>query len=115
MTGAAGLLRDPQRNRQPGCALYTQRPDMEGLTVSKLVMCMAAILVSSSAFAQVGTTVKEGAKATAETAKEAGDETKAAVSSQPDKSIDKAKAKVHKAKAHHHAHEAKEAAKESVK
>jgi hypothetical protein len=27
--------------------------------MNKIVMCMAAILVSSSAFAQVGTTVKE--------------------------------------------------------
>ncbi|HWG29553.1 MAG TPA: hypothetical protein VN676_03300 [Steroidobacteraceae bacterium] len=83
--------------------------------MNKLVMGMAAILVSGSAFAQVGTTVKEGAKATAETAKEAGDHVKAAVSSEPDKSIDKAKARVHKAKAHHHAHEAKEAAKEITK
>ena len=31
--------------------------------MNKLVMCMAAILVSGTAFAQVGTTLKEGAKA----------------------------------------------------
>jgi hypothetical protein len=37
------------------------------------------------------------------------------VSSQPDKSVDKAKAKVHKAKAHHHAAAAKDAAKEIPK
>jgi hypothetical protein len=65
--------------------------------------------------AQVGSTAKEGAKATAEKSKEVGDEAKAAVSSQPDKSVDKAKAKVHKAKAHHHAKAAKESAKDVPK
>jgi hypothetical protein len=35
--------------------------------------------------------------------------------SEPEKSVDKAKAKVHKAKAHHHAKAAKEAAKEIPK
>src|SRR6185312_7109493 len=99
----------------PGARCAFSASKLKGRRMNKLVMCMAAILVSSTAFAQVGTTVKEGAKATAETAKEAGDETKAAVSSEPDKTIDKAKAKVHKAKAHHHAHEAKEAAKETTK
>jgi len=39
---------------------------------------------------------------------------KSGVESQPDRSIDKAKAKVHKAKAHHHAHVAKEAAKDAT-
>jgi hypothetical protein len=65
----------------------------------------------SAGFAQVGTTVKEGAKATGEKAQELGDRAKAAVSSEPDKSVDKAKAEVHKAKAHH-AKAAKEAAKD---
>jgi hypothetical protein len=63
----------------------------------------------------VGTTAKEGAKATAEKAKEVGDEAKASVSSQPDKSVDKAKAKIHKAKAHHHARAAKDAGKDIPK
>jgi hypothetical protein len=44
-----------------------------------------------------------------------GNDGKAAVSSQPDKSVDKAKAKVHKAKAHHHAKAAKDAAKDIPK
>ena len=38
-----------------------------------------ALAISSASLAQVGTTVKEGAKATAEKAKEVGDQTKAAV------------------------------------
>jgi hypothetical protein len=67
------------------------------------------------ALAQVGTTVKEGAKATGEKAQQVGDETKAAVSSQPSKSVDKAKAHAHKAQAHSHAKTAKEAAKEIPK
>jgi hypothetical protein len=37
------------------------------------------------------------------------------VSSEPDKSVDKAKAQVHKAKAHHHAKVAKDAAKDIPK
>jgi hypothetical protein len=37
------------------------------------------------------------------------------VESQPDKSIDKTKAQVHKAKAHHHAKKAKEAAQDITK
>jgi hypothetical protein len=79
------------------------------------MLMLAALAVCTLASAQVGTTVKEGAKATVETAKEAGDNTKAAFSSEPNKSIDKAKAKVHKAKAHHHAKAAKEAAKDIPK
>ena len=80
-----------------------------------LVAMMAAVALSSAVGAQVAPTVKEASKATAETAKQVGDQSKAAVESQPDKSIDKAKAKVHKAKAHQHAHAAKEAAKDTVK
>jgi hypothetical protein len=83
--------------------------------MNKLVTLIAALLISGSVFAQVGTAVKEGAKATGETAKQVGDDVKGAVSSEPDKSIDKTKAKAHKAKAHQHAHAAKEAAKEAVK
>jgi hypothetical protein len=80
--------------------------------VKQFVLLAAVAIVSNAAFAQVGTTVKEGAKATAEKAKEAGDNVKGAMSSQPDKTIDKTKAKVHKAKAHAHAKAAKEAAKD---
>jgi hypothetical protein len=76
---------------------------------------VAASLVASVAFAQTGTTLKEGAKATSEKAQQYGDQAKASVESQPDKAIDKTKAQVHKAKAHHHAKKAKEAAKEITK
>jgi hypothetical protein len=37
------------------------------------------------------------------------------VESQPDKAVDKTKAQVHKADAQHHAHAAKDAAKDAVK
>ena len=72
-------------------------------------------LLCNGALAQVGTTVKEGAKATGEKAQQLGDQTKAAVSSQPSKSTSKAKAQVHKAKAHNHAKTAKGAATEIPK
>jgi hypothetical protein len=83
--------------------------------MNKVLLAFATLALWNVSMAQVGTTVKEGAKATAEKAKEVGDEAKAAVSSEPEKSVDKAKAKVHKAKAHHHAKAAKEAAKEIPK
>jgi len=83
--------------------------------MKRFVLMMAVCVASSAALAQVGTTAKEGADATAEKAKQVGDQTKAAMESQPDKSIDKAKAQVHKAKAHSHAKAAKDAAKEVPK
>ena len=75
----------------------------------------AAVLIWNVADAQVGTTVKEGAKATGEKTQQYGDQAKAAVSSQPDKATNKAKAQVHKAKAHEHAKAAKDAGKEIPK
>jgi uncharacterized protein YfaP (DUF2135 family) len=83
--------------------------------MKKILLAIAVLAVSSVALAQVGTTVKEGAKATGEKAQQYGDQAKAAVSSEPDKSVDKAKAQVHKAKAHHHAKAAKDAAKDIPK
>ena len=83
--------------------------------MKKTLLLILALTVSGASLAQVGTTVKEGAKATAEKAKEVGDHTKAAFASEPDKSVDKVKAHVHKAKAHHHAKNAKEAAKDIPK
>jgi hypothetical protein len=83
--------------------------------MKKILLALASLAVCNITFAQVGTTAKEGAKATAEKSKEVGDETKAAVSSQPDKAVAKTKAKAHKAKAHHHAKAAKEAAKDVPK
>jgi uncharacterized protein YfaP (DUF2135 family) len=83
--------------------------------MKKILLAIALLAVSSVSLAQVGTTVKEGAQATGEKAKQYGDQTKAAVSSEPNKSVDKAKAKGHKAKAHHHAKAAKEAGKDIPK
>jgi hypothetical protein len=79
------------------------------------LVLVLALGVSHLALAQVGSTASQGASATAEKAKQYGDQTKAAVSSQPDKTVDKAKAQVHKAKAHHHAKAAKADAKEIPK
>jgi hypothetical protein len=70
---------------------------------------------STLAFAQVGSTITQGAKATGEKAKQYADEARASVSSQPDKTVYKAKAQVHKAKAEHHAKAASDAAKEIPK
>ena len=83
--------------------------------MKKILLAIAVLAVSSVSLAQVGTTVKEGAKATGEKAQQYGDQAKAAVSSEPNKSVDKAKANVHKAKANHHAKAAKEAAKDIPK
>jgi hypothetical protein len=83
--------------------------------MKKILLAIAVLAVSSVSLAQVGTTVKEGAQATGEKAKQYGDQAKAAVSSEPNKSADKAKAKVHKAKAHHHAKAAKDAGKDIPK
>jgi hypothetical protein len=83
--------------------------------MKRLVSILAAVLVCNVSLAQVGTTVKEGAKATGEKAEQYGDQAKGAVSSQPNKSVDKAKAQGHKAKAHAHAKTAKDAGKEIPK
>jgi hypothetical protein len=83
--------------------------------MKKSILLLSLLVASPLALAQVGSTLSEGAKATGEKTKQYADQAKAAVSSQPDKSVDKAKAQVHKAKAHHHAAKAKEAAKEIPK
>jgi hypothetical protein len=83
--------------------------------MKKALWLIGVSLACTAAVAQVGTTVKEGAKATGEKAQQYGDEAKAAVSTQPSKSADKTKAQVHKAKAHSHAKTAKDAAKEIPK
>jgi len=83
--------------------------------MKRYIFLIAALTIALGAQAQVGTTLKEGAKATSEKAQEVGDEAKAAVSSEPAKSIDKAKAHVHHAKARYHAKKAAEAAKQIPK
>ena len=81
----------------------------------KILVAVAALALSPLAMAQVGTTIKEGAKATSEKAQELGDDVKAATQSGPKKQITKAKAAIHHAKANHHAGVAKDAAKEIPK
>lgn len=83
--------------------------------MNRVLVTLATCMVCGVAVAQVGTTITEGAKATSEKAQQLGDQAKAAVESQPDKSIDKTKAEVHKAKAHHHAKKAKQAAQDITK
>ena len=104
---------------EPSCTatvrLTRYRGVDEGRRMRTLVSVIAAALLSNVCLAQVGTTVKEGAKATGEKTQEIGDQAKAAVSSQPTKATSKAKAQSHKVKAHEHAHASKEAAKEIPK
>lgn len=83
--------------------------------MKRVLVTLATCMACSVALAQVGTTVTEGAKATSQKAQQVGDQAKASVESQPDKAIDKTKAQVHKAKAHHHAKKAKEAAENITK
>lgn len=78
--------------------------------MKKLLMAILATTFAAAAYSQVEPAVKETGKAIVESTKQAGDNVEAAVSSEPDKSLDKAKAKVHKAKARVHRHKAKKAA-----
>ena len=78
--------------------------------MKKIIATVAALLVSGVAFAQVGTTVVEGAKATKEKVEQGAQATAGAVTNPPHSTVHKAKAKVHKFKAHEDAKAAKEAA-----
>ncbi|MDB6083795.1 MAG: hypothetical protein JWN43_1676 [Gammaproteobacteria bacterium] len=80
------------------------------MKMKKMLMVVAATTFATAAFAQVGTVVKETGKAAGQSAQEAGDNVKSAVSTEPHKSVNKAKAHIHKAKAHAHRHRAKAAA-----
>lgn len=83
--------------------------------MNKILAATAALLVSGACFAQAGTVITEGAKATSEKAQQGGQTVAGAVTGEPNSTVHKAKAKIHKAKAHVHAKAAKEAAKETVK
>ncbi len=102
-------------HRPQGRAVNLRSIRRREATGNRIIICVSALAVSAGAVAQVGTTLKEGAKATVEKSEQLGDRAKAAVESEPDKSIDKAKAHIHKARAHHHAKAAKEAAKQIPK
>ena len=73
---------------------------------------VAAVSVAS---AQVGTAVKESAKAVSESAQDVGNQIKAATETGAEKEVSKAKAHIHRAKAKAHRHEAKEAVKAATK
>ena len=78
--------------------------------MKRLFIAAIATTFAAAAFAQVEPAVKETGKAIAESTMQAGDNVKAAVSTEPNKSMNKAKAQVHKAKARVHRHKAKKAA-----
>ncbi len=82
--------------------------------MKNLLMVAVAMTCATVALAQVEPAVKESGKAVAETSRRVGDDAKAAVSSEPDKSVYKAKARAHKANAHLHRHRAKQAADAAV-
>jgi hypothetical protein len=82
--------------------------------IKKLLIVMAAMTCATVALAQAEPAAKESGRAIAESSKQAGDNARAAVSSEPDKSVYKAKARGHKARAHMHRHRAKEAADSAV-
>lgn len=82
--------------------------------IKKLMIAIAGTVLISMAHAQAVDAVKETGKSLAEGTKEAGDNVKAAVHSEPEKSVDKAKAKMHKTKARYHRHKAKAAADAAV-
>ncbi len=79
-----------------------------------MLCTLVACSLSSLAIAQVVPAAKESGHAVAETAKEGGDNLKAATESQPKKAASKSKAHAHKSKAHAHAHHAKADAKAAV-
>jgi len=83
--------------------------------MNKLIAATAALLVSGACFAQAGTAVKDSATAVSEKAKEAKENTQAAASGQPEKTIHTLKGKYHKQKSAAAADDAKDAAKATVK
>jgi hypothetical protein len=83
--------------------------------MNKFIVAAAALLVSGACFAQAGTAIKEGAKATGDKIQQGTETVAGAVTKEPKKSVHKAKAAVHKAKAHEEGVEAKDAAKAVVK
>ena len=76
--------------------------------IKNSLFALAFLFVAAAAHAQATTAVKDAGKATAETAKQATENVKAAGSSEPEKTV-------HKAKAKHDAKAAKAAAKDAVK
>ncbi|MDP8986575.1 MAG: hypothetical protein M3N97_16340 [Pseudomonadota bacterium] len=82
--------------------------------IKKLMIAVAGTVLISMAHAQAVDAVKETGRSLSEGTKEAGENAEAAVHSQPEKSLDKGRAKTHKAKARYHRHKAKAAADAAV-
>jgi hypothetical protein len=74
-----------------------------------LLIALAIAALSASTFAQTTTAIKESGKAVAEKAMEGKETVQAAATSEPNKSVHKAKAKAHKQKAAAHDAKAKAA------
>ncbi len=88
---------------------------LEGaVKISMVVTIIMTTTFAVAAFSQAVPAAKESGKAVSETTKQAGDNIKAGTSSEPNKSVYKSKARVHKAKAHAHGHRAKADAKAAV-
>ena len=70
--------------------------------MKKIVLASALVFAAAGAFAQATTAVKEAGKATGEKILQGKENVQAAASSQPAKTVHKAKAAVHKEKAAAH-------------
>ncbi len=81
------------------------------MKMKRLLMATVALVCAGVGVAQVVPAAKETGNAVAESTQEAGDHVKAATESEPNKTVDKVKAKAHKTKARVHRHKAKKAAK----
>jgi hypothetical protein len=79
--------------------------------MKKIALASAILLAATGAFAQVTTTVKEGAKATGEKTLQAKENVEAAATKEPKKTVHKTRAAQHKARAASHASAASAAAK----
>ena len=79
--------------------------------MKKTLLAAALVFAATGAFAQVTTAVKEAGKATGEKTLQAKENVQAAATSQPKKTVHKAKAARHKAKASAHGSAASAAAK----
>lgn len=91
------------------------KPPLRTQTMNKLIPLLAALFVAGSVHAQVDKAATESGKTAADTARQASENAKAAVSDQPEKTMHKAKAGMAKTGAKYHKHEAKGAAKDAVK
>ena len=79
--------------------------------MKKTLLATAILFSITAAYAQTTTAVKEGSKAAGEKVMQGKENVEAAATSEPKKTVHKAKAQQHKASAATHAHAASAAAK----